>query len=61
MDGGCRWGHVLAEGACGKGLGSKAFLAALRSGVVTHDASYWVAFQLTASQADLLKVMSSVR
>ena len=52
---------MLAEGACGKGHGSRAFLAALRSGVVIHDASYWIALQLKGPHADLLAVLSSVR
>ncbi|BDA43704.1 probable ribonucleases P/MRP protein subunit POP1 at N-terminal half [Coccomyxa sp. Obi] len=55
-----RWGHVLAEGACGKGHGSRAFMAALRSGVVIHDASYWIALQLKGPLADLLAILSSV-
>ncbi len=52
---------MLAEGACGKGLGSRAFLAALKSGVVIHDASYRIAFQLTGPHADLIAIMFSVR
>ncbi|CAL8468345.1 g7885 [Coccomyxa elongata] len=55
-----RWGHVLAEGACGKGHGSRAFMAALRSDVVIHDASYWIALQLKGPRADLLAILSAV-
>ncbi|KAK9829054.1 hypothetical protein WJX72_003659 [[Myrmecia] bisecta] len=52
-----RWGHVLAEGAVGKGLGSRAFLAALKTGTVLHDASYWCPLELAGSQDDLVAVL----
>jgi ribonuclease P/MRP protein subunit POP1 len=56
-----RWGHVLAEGAVGKGLGSRALLAALKGGAVMHDASYWCPLQLRGRRPDLLAALRSVR
>lgn len=57
----CRWGHVLAEGAVGKGLGSRALLAALKGGCVIHDASYWAALELRGREPDLLAVLRLAR
>lgn len=52
---------MLAEGAVGNGLGSRALLAALKRGAVLHDASYWLALELSGHSSDLLDVLTAVR
>jgi ribonuclease P/MRP protein subunit POP1 len=53
-----RWGHVLAEGAPGRGRGSRAALAALRGGALLHDASYWRPVQLAGPLAALRSALA---
>ena len=57
----CRWGHVLAEGAFGKGHGSRAFLHALRNSFVMHDASYMCPIELTGPFEAVSAVLQDVR
>lgn len=56
----CRWGHKLAQGAPGKGHGSRAFLHTLRHGVTIHDASYWLALELSGPVASLVSLLASL-
>ena len=55
-----RWGHKLAEGAPGKGHGSRAFLHMLRHGAALHDASYWLALELRGSSDNLVGMLHSL-
>ncbi|KAL0040408.1 hypothetical protein WJX77_006269 [Trebouxia sp. C0004] len=55
-----RWGHVLADGAVGKGHGSRALLHALRTSFVMHDSSYSCPMQLTGSKASLLQLLNQI-
>ncbi len=55
-----RWGHKLAEGAPGKGRGSRAFLRALRDGAALHDASYWLALELQGASDSLARMLRSL-
>ena len=52
---------MLAEGAVGKGLGSRALLATLKGAAVMHDASYWCPLQLRGRLPSLLAALRSVR
>ena len=45
----------------GKGLGSRALVAALKGGSVIHDASYWYPVQLQGRLPDLSAVLRAVR
>ena len=56
----CRWGHKLAQGAPGKGHGSRAFLHALRHGAAIHDASYWLAMELSGPCDSLGRVLTTL-
>lgn len=56
-----RWGHELAEGAVGKGLGSRAMLAALKHGAAIHDASYWCPLELRGSAPNLAALLRAIR
>ena len=56
----CRWGHKLAQGAPGKGHGSRAFLHTLRHGVTIHDASYWLALELSGPNASVTSLLTSL-
>lgn len=56
-----RWGHVLPEGLVGKGLGSRAFLHALKSGCVMHDSSYSCPIELRGSKQVLQQLLEQVR
>ncbi len=58
---GCRWGHVLADGAVGKGHGSRALLHALKTNFVMHDSSYSCPMQLTGSKASLMQLVNQIR
>lgn len=51
---------MLAEGAPGRGRGSRAALAVLRGGAFAHDASYWRPMQLTGSQAALRATLAAL-
>ena len=42
-----RWGHTLAEGAPGRGMGSRSVLHSLHTGVLLHDASYMCPLHLS--------------
>ncbi|DBA80306.1 TPA: hypothetical protein ACH3X2_007435 [Trebouxia sp. C0005] len=55
-----RWGHVLANGAVGKGHGSRALLHALKTNFVMHDSSYSCSMQLTGSKAALMQLLNQV-
>ncbi|KAL0019086.1 hypothetical protein WJX79_007648 [Trebouxia sp. C0005] len=55
-----RWGHVLANGAAGKGHGSRALLHALKTKFVMHDSSYSCSMQLTGSKAALMQLLNQV-
>ncbi|KAK9857242.1 hypothetical protein WJX84_004791 [Apatococcus fuscideae] len=55
-----RWDHVLAEGQCGAGKGSRSLLNKLRTGCVLHDASYHVPIEIAGSKADLSLLLLSV-
>lgn len=57
----CRWGHVLAEGAFGKGHGSRALLHALRHSFVMHDASYMCPVELRGPLDAVSAVLQYVR
>ena len=56
-----RWCHELAEGAVGKGLGSRATLAGLKHGAAIHDASYWCPLELRGGAPDLAALLRAVR
>ena len=61
MLGGGRWGTCVAEGLVGKGRGSRALLASLRSGCLLHDASYLCPLALSGPQAALFAALACVR
>ena len=54
-----RWGHLLPEGAVGKGHGSRHVLQQLHSGCLLHDASYWCPLQLEGSRPSLLSLLQA--
>ena len=56
-----RWGHGIAEGAFGKGHGSRAFLHALRNSFVMHDASYMCPVELQGSADAVSTVLQEMR
>ena len=56
----CRWGHKLAQGAPGKGHGSRAFLHTLRHGVSIHDASYWLALELSGPTGGVASLLTAL-
>lgn len=52
---------MLPEGLVGKGLGSRAFLHALKSGLVMHDSSYSCPIELRGSKQVLQHLLKQVR
>ena len=52
---------MLPEGLVGKGLGSRAFLHALKSGFVMHDSSYSCPVELRGSTQVLQQLLEPVR
>ena len=56
----CRWGHCLAEGAPGRGRGSRGLLHSLHTGALLHDASYLCPLQLSGDPEALQHVLSSL-
>ena len=55
-----RFGHVLAEGLPGKGLGSRALLEKLKTKFIMHDASYLLPIQLTGTAVALQELLHMV-
>lgn len=55
-----RFGHVLAEGLPGKGLGSRALLEKLKTKFIMHDASYLLPIQLTGTALALQQLLRSI-
>ena len=56
-----RWGHCLAEGAPGRGRGSRSLLHSLHTGALLHDMSYSSPLQLTGAPEALEGVLHSLR
>ena len=52
---------MLANGAVGKGHGSRALLHALKTSFVMHDSSYSCPMQLTGSKASLSQLLNQIR
>ena len=52
---------MLANGAVGKGHGSRALLHALKTSFVMHDSSYSCPMQLTGSKASLMQLFNRIR
>ncbi len=52
---------MLANGAVGKGHGSRALLHALKTNFVMHDSSYSCPMQLTGSKASLSQLLNQIR
>jgi len=57
----CRFGHVLALHAAGRGRGSRACLRQAASGLVMHDASYWVPIELEGPWEGIQALLCAVR
>ena len=56
----CRWGHCLAEGAPGRGRGSRSLLHSLHAGALLHDASYMCPLQLSGAPDAVSRVLDSL-
>ena len=52
------WGHHLAQGARGKGLGIAGFCRTISSGLFVHDMSYFWSFRLEGPIEGLLRVLA---
>ena len=52
---------MLAEHVVGRGHGLRTLFHQAAQGCLLHDASYWLAWELTGSRTQLLAVMQAIR